>query len=298
MVRKSLAVPGRCLFADPAHFIHTPALIGDFLLFFFIILLNFRFTVRIRRAHLSSVLAAICIVLVENRSMWQNLLVVSAWGGVVALDTTAAMQILISHPLVSCSVVGLLLGNFPMGLFIGLIFELLYLDDLPVGGALFSEGNLGATVAAAVGILLDEATGRPAMATSFALISGVLVGILGGQLVVWMRRLNGRIYMKLIAKEHIHPGQVSRYHLSCLLLMFVAGTLLTLIATAFFTWIFTLLAGHVPIRYDHSLGSVLHAFLGAGVGVLIYLFFDQKKWHYLAIGLGLGAAFWLAGSAW
>ncbi len=230
--------------------------------------------------------------------MWQNLLVVSAWGGVVALDTTAAMQILISHPLVSCSVVGLFLGQFPMGLLIGLIFELLYLHEFPVGGALFSEGNIGATVAAGVAILLHQAVGRPVLALSLALIAGVLVGILGGQMVTWMRRVNGLIYMKLVSKEHIDPGQVTRYHLACLILMFIAGMIVTLVSVLFFTYTFTLLADHVPIRYDQPLNRMMHAFMGVGVGVLIHLFFSQKKWPYLAIGLGIGAVIWIAGGAW
>ena len=80
--------------------------------------------------------------------MLYRLVALSIWGGMVALDTTAVLQVLISHPLVSCSVVGFLLGNFKIAFMIGVVLELIWLNELPVGAAPFSEGNIGATVAA------------------------------------------------------------------------------------------------------------------------------------------------------
>ena len=52
--------------------------------------------------------------------MWSDIFLASLWGGIVALDTTAVMQIMIARPMVACSIVGLLLGNFPLGFMIGI----------------------------------------------------------------------------------------------------------------------------------------------------------------------------------
>jgi PTS system mannose-specific IIC component len=224
--------------------------------------------------------------------MWQDLVVVSLWGGLVALDTTAAMQILISRPLVSCSVVGLLLGGFPLGFMTGLIFELLYLDELPVGGAPFNEGNVGATIAAGLAILLDQQLGRPDLAVALAALAGVLMSKAGGELVVQMRTINTGIYSRLLEVKHINPGTVSRYHLMSITLMFAAGAVATFAGVALFFLLFRHTAHLVPASWDRHLHTVAFAFLGVGCGVLLHHFYERKNWWHLAIGLGFGAMLW------
>ncbi|HNW61157.1 MAG TPA: PTS sugar transporter subunit IIC [bacterium] len=225
--------------------------------------------------------------------MWQELAVVSLWGGVVALDTTAALQILISRPLVSCSVVGLLLGGFPTGFLVGLVFELLYLDELPVGGALFNEGNVGATIAAGLAVLLARSTGRPELALFLASLTGLVMSKTGGQIVVLLRQLNTRIYARLMARPRITPGAVTRAHLLALLCMFAAGCLLTLAAVAGFGYIFHLAAPLVPPGLDRHLQSILYAFMGVGCGVLLHHFFTRRNWWHLAAGAGFGIMLWV-----
>jgi len=224
--------------------------------------------------------------------MWQDVVVVSLWGGFVALDTTAAMQIVISRPLVSCSIVGLLLGSFSPGFIIGLMFELIYLDELPVGGALFNEGNLGATVAAGLAILLGRESGRPDLAVAFAALAGLLVAKAGAHIVVALRTLNASIYTRLMERPRITPGAVTRAHLLCLLLMFAAGMGLTLAGLVLFFFVFMSLAPLVPAGWDLHLRSLVYVFLGIGCAVLLYLFYERKRWWPLAAGAGLGLLFW------
>ncbi len=225
--------------------------------------------------------------------MWQDLAVVSVWGGIVALDTTAALQILLSRPLVACSVAGFLLGGFPAGFLVGLIFELLYLDELPVGGAFFNEGNVGATIAAGLAVLLERSTGRPELALFLAALTGLAMSKAGGRIVELMRQVNTRIYARLMALRQITPAAVTRHHLFAILCMFFAGGLLTFAAVAGFGYLFNHIAPLVPVRVDRHLQSILYAFLGTGCAVLLHHFFTRRNWWHLAAGAGLGVMLWV-----
>ena len=52
--------------------------------------------------------------------MFQELILVSMFGGLVALDKTEAFQSMFSQPLVAGPIVGLLLNDLPGGLFVGI----------------------------------------------------------------------------------------------------------------------------------------------------------------------------------
>lgn len=54
-------------------------------------------------------------------------------GAVLSLDRTAALQIMVSRPLVAGPVIGYLMGNPGAGLLVGATLELLFIGDLPVG---------------------------------------------------------------------------------------------------------------------------------------------------------------------
>ena len=64
----------------------------------------------------------------------------------LGLDRTAALQIMISRPLVAGPLVGLLLGDALTGLTVGMLLELLWLCRMPVVviklGLSFWEGRL------------------------------------------------------------------------------------------------------------------------------------------------------------
>ncbi len=63
------------------------------------------------------------------------------------LDTTYAGQLLISRPLFVGTIFGALTGNLFLGLQIGIFTELIFIDYLPIGGALPPSGNIIAAMA-------------------------------------------------------------------------------------------------------------------------------------------------------
>lgn len=222
-----------------------------------------------------------------------KLMLLSLWGGVVALDTTAAFQILISHPLVSCSVVGFILGQVKIGFLIGVVLELVWLNELPIGAAPFSEGNIGATVAAAAAILVTGQTQRMEVTIPLACFLGIGVSMLGGYGVILVRRINNALYSRLIEWPVISPGRIVRTHFLGMVIMFLGGFILTAVTTALAYWVLLWIVPLIPVSWDQRLWPILGAFLGVGCAVLLYLFVTKKNWWLLIVGAALGALFLL-----
>ncbi|NIA29674.1 MAG: hypothetical protein GWP06_07175 [Actinobacteria bacterium] len=218
--------------------------------------------------------------------MWLELLAVSLWGGIVSADTTAALQIMISHPLISCAVVGIILGNFPLGFTIGILLELVWLHEIPAGSASFSEGNVGATVAAALAIVTAQKTGRIIPAVAISLLMAIIVSMIAGRMVIWMRTLNNKVYNEVINAQAITVRQVECAHIKGIFLAFFLGFFTTGISILILVpFLMPRVVSIIPVSMDHVLEPISIAFLGVGCGVLLFLFKEHKMWWLVFVGL-------------
>lgn len=112
----------------------------------------------------------------------------AAWGTLSGTDLVSFPQGLFSRPLVACAGAGLIMGNVMAGLVVGVLLELFALDVLPVGASRYPDygpGAVGAVVLTTGGVW-DERLG---MAAFFALVMAVL----GGWSLVWLRQVNGKL---------------------------------------------------------------------------------------------------------
>src|SRR5438105_2334045 len=75
------------------------------------------------------------------------LIALLVWGTLVGVDLVSLPQMMIARPLVAGTVAGAILGDIPTGLKLGVVFELLQYDILPVGAVRYPEYG-PATVAA------------------------------------------------------------------------------------------------------------------------------------------------------
>ena len=116
-----------------------------------------------------------------------TLLLLLAWGTVVALDLVSVPQAMYARPLVAGTVTGLLAGDVTTGLQLGVLLELFALDVLPVGAARYPDHG-PATVAA-----VASAAGAPwpdRMGT--AVLLAMLLAVLGGWSLQRLRYLNAQ----------------------------------------------------------------------------------------------------------
>ena len=215
--------------------------------------------------------------------MWPEILLVSLWGGIVALDTTAALQVMISRPLIACTIAGLILGNAPVAFLFGLLMELVYICELPVGAAAFSEGNVGAVISAALAVLILRETGRLSVVLAISLIIAIGLSFAGGVLVKKMRSLNVSIYDHLIETKSISIRNVAAAQYSGLLLAFGLGFGLTLISIFLLYYPVSKLIAYIPVHFDPIFKPVGGALLGAGCAFLLNMVFKNNKHKWLII---------------
>jgi len=117
---------------------------------------------------------------------WVILLLIAA---LVAQDTTAGPQLLFSEPLVAGPLVGWVLGDFHLGLVIGIAAQLIWSGAVPAGSTFFLDVNVGTICAVVVAIVV----GKTLLAMAVSLLWMIPVGILGSVLTSLNRRINARL---------------------------------------------------------------------------------------------------------
>ncbi len=222
--------------------------------------------------------------------MLEKLLILFFAGGFVGLDTTAAWQVLLAHPLVSSTILGWIFGNIPFGMLFGVLMELIWLKDVPVGGAKFPEGNLG-SLAGLGSILWVDAPG--AMGRPWLLLWGILYAFFVAQLIgftiVLMRR-NNEILARWADRfaEKNSPSGVAWMHRLGVFHAFFHGALWTALAVSVGALFLPKLTQLGESWFPLTLGSVKFAFLGLGIGAVGFLVTSQKNRFYLVLGILAG----------
>ncbi len=120
-----------------------------------------------------------------------EIILVSAVGGLIALDKTAAFQVMISRPIVAAPLVGLLLGDPMTGLKAGLVLELLWIGHLPVGADLPPDETIVSILISAVSIwCLKISGGISEEIISLAFIIAFPAAILSQRMESYVRKIN------------------------------------------------------------------------------------------------------------
>lgn len=140
-------------------------------------------------------------------------------GGLIAVDGASFGQFMISRPLVSATLAGLIVGDPVHGAVIGLVLEAFHLGVLPVGAAKYPEGGPAAVAGGAVYATSDHAP-------STLLLVVILVLLLewvGGESVRYLRQVN----VRLVASDRLGTARkLESRHLTAIALDVFRGMLL------------------------------------------------------------------------
>ena len=114
-------------------------------------------------------------------------------GGIAALDATPVAQTLLSQPLVSATLLGLVWGDLPTALEVGMVLQILAVSTQPVGARTPEDYASGGVVGTGLALALVQR--QPFMLVREAsALTGVLVGLVvamgGAMLTRWLRRAN------------------------------------------------------------------------------------------------------------
>jgi mannose/fructose/N-acetylgalactosamine-specific phosphotransferase system component IIC len=206
-------------------------------------------------------------------------------GGIIAIDTTAAWQIMISQPIVSCTIIGLIFGQPEIGILIGIILELPWLINIPSGGVHGSDGNLGAVVAAALSsYLLSRNINTDNIILITSIIYSLGISRIGGFLIDLLRSANLNLAHNAdLAAENADLEGITRLNLTGIFYMFVMGFILT--GTGFGLGIFILkpIINFIHSDFDRAFELAKYGILGLGFGVVASLFLTKEtKWYVIA----------------
>jgi len=220
------------------------------------------------------------------------LIALLVWGTLVGVDLVSLPQMMIARPLVAGTVAGAILGDIPTGIKLGVVFELLQYDILPVGAVRYPEYG-PATVAA----VATAHASAGVLGLGLGALVGLVTGLLGGVTINLLRRVNSRIIHAAAARlESGDPDALVRVHVGGLLRDALRAALVTLVGLVLAWLARPLLGGALSVR-----GAVLLAVaavataLAAGAAGTLRLVGRGPNLAWFAAGLGGGivATVWL-----
>lgn len=74
--------------------------------------------------------------------------------GLIALDSTAIIQIMLSQPIVAAPLIGYCIGDFSLGLIIGIATQLLWISSLQIGAAIVPNSSIASLLISIVSITI------------------------------------------------------------------------------------------------------------------------------------------------
>jgi len=214
-------------------------------------------------------------------------------GSLLALDTTIVFQFLLSQPLVTASVFGWLMGDLQLGIQAGFYLQLLWLRNIPVGGAVVPEGNVAAIVTTTLVLRYNMDMVYFNAVMVLAVLYGIAISYVGGEIVVMYRKLNvnffnwsrtGLVNMNTRPLDLAPFGSILLFFILIFILIFSGLVLGDII----FSQIYLL-----PPEWDAYFRYGLMGILGLGTGLVISLYKQKDSRYFLAAGFLIGGIVFL-----
>ena len=220
------------------------------------------------------------------------LIALIVWGTLVGVDLVSLPQMMIARPLVAGTVAGAILGDIPTGLKLGVVFELLQYDILPVGAVRYPEYG-PATVAA----VATAHASAGVLGLGLGALVGLVTGLLGGVTINVLRRVNSRIVHAAASElEAGDPRALVRVHIGGLLRDGLRAAVVTVVGLVLAWLARPLLGGVLTVRGAVLLAvAVVATALAAGAAGTLRLVGRGPTLAWFAAGLGGGivATLWL-----
>jgi mannose/fructose/N-acetylgalactosamine-specific phosphotransferase system component IIC len=195
-------------------------------------------------------------------------------GSALILDKYAFGEFGLSMPLVAGFIIGAACGDIRHGVFMGGIFQLIFLGGLPIGRDIPPDAQ-GAGIVACGSFFMMRAGNTLESSIFLAAFFGLIAGIVGGALEIWIRRFNERLYYQFMR----HDNRLFLYHFIGLLTAFFRGIILFL---PFFFCAGVITNPAVFPAYTKDLLAIVG--ISMGFANAIYLFVKRRTLAYVIIG--------------
>jgi mannose PTS system EIIC component len=201
------------------------------------------------------------------------LVLFGAWAGI---DSTSVGQFMISRPVVSATIAGLIVGDAAAGALVGLMLEALSITVLPVGAARYPEVGPAAVVAGAAYAVSPQG-GVPLLT---AVLFALCWAWIGGVTVRLMRQTNSRATQGILAAED-PSAVIERRHLAAVALDVVRAVGLVIIGFPVLAVLMALSHWSWNLPWDVATFT-LWCVVGASVAATVSLFGGRRVPHFAA----------------
>src|SRR2546423_8367191 len=194
---------------------------------------------------------------------------------------------MIARPLVAGAIAGAILGDIPTGLKLGVMFELLQYDILPVGAVRCPEYG-PATVAA----VATAHASAGVLGLGLGALVGLVTGLFGGVTINVLRRVNSRIVHAAAAQlESGDPSALVRLHVGGLLRDALRAAVVTVFGLVLAWLARPLLGGVLSVRGAVLLAvAIVATALAAGAAGTLRLVGGGPNLAWFAAGLAGGGS--------
>jgi PTS system mannose-specific IIC component len=208
------------------------------------------------------------------------------WGTLVGLDLVSLPQVMIARPLVAGTVAGAILGDLETGLKLGVVFELLQYDILPLGAVRYPEYG-----PATVGAVAAAHASAGVLGLGLGVVVGLLAGLVGGVTIHLLRRVNtGAVRGAAVPLGAGDPRALMRLHVAAILRDGLRAAFVTAFGLGLAWAARSLLAGVLTVRGVTLLAVAgVAAALAAGAAGTLRLVGRGPNLAWFAAGLGGGA---------
>lgn len=224
----------------------------------------------------------------------EGIMAAALFGGILALEKSS-MQMLLSEPLFICSAAGAFMGDLESGLMIGMLWQIIWMFDLPVGAVKLPDGSTGALISCFLFInLKGEFPHLQHLLFGLSIIAGGASAYLGGQFISDKRKVHA-LYIDLV-DNFADKGSLSGLDFVLvvgLVEQFASGAFITSFLYFIFWNIFGWILPVIPAYWDGLLKFMPAALWGISSAVLLRLSWNRITFPATILGAVIGA--WILG---
>jgi mannose/fructose/N-acetylgalactosamine-specific phosphotransferase system component IIC len=216
-------------------------------------------------------------------------LAVALLGGALAIDNRSSLRIMLSQPVCSGLLVGIVLGAPDEGLFVGVMFQVMFLGYVHIRGVRIPDIPIGGVAASALYILsakrLGSALTNDGIILSLSLVVGILVSVIGyGFYRLWERKSWNLVDLSMRSILEGKLRLAAAIHMSALAIHFLYAFLVLIVLLPAVVPIITLAAAHAAAGPESMIHSLQYIVPFMGVGSLARLYFVKSRAFWFGAG--------------
>ena len=201
----------------------------------------------------------------------EHLLLIAIIIGFLSLDTTIAFQVLLAQPVFACPIIGWVMGDPLTGFYIGMLMQMLWLSDMPMGAITPPEGNIASMIATVLMVQFRDVAMPNTLLTLIILIV-VLLSYLGARLTIQDRRWNEFFLEKTLqAAEHAGIKEIAFWNIIAIIIYFVVMVLFAWVSLILLIPIVKWVLPRVPEFIEKRLILMEPVLWGIGFGLSLRL---------------------------